>query len=169
MGDRLKKLSPELEASAEASRSGDALRSLELKIEISTAGNDDQICITCLTPKPLTQFAVRTYPSGQMGVRGECLACQRERYRAWYQDHKESHLKRTKAEIELKRRKKGVRPWSEKGPFFDFEGERLTIPEWLKSPKCVVNRNTLVSRIRAGWEFGRALTTPQGKQGRPRE
>lgn len=45
--------------------------------------------------------------------------------------------------------------------------EHKSRKEWLEDPRCKVNSTTLTHRLRAGWSFEKALTTP--KRHRPRE
>lgn len=39
-------------------------------------------------------------------------------------------------------------------------GETLTVAEWSRDPRCVVERSTLYSRVEGGWDPVAALTTP---------
>ena len=44
--------------------------------------------------------------------------------------------------------------------FVEHKGERKTLAEWSKDPRCVVRYHALAYRIRRKWDFEKALKTP---------
>ncbi len=43
-------------------------------------------------------------------------------------------------------------------------GERKTIAQWSRDPRCVVTERALISRIHNGWDAEEAITTPMKKK-----
>jgi hypothetical protein len=50
-----------------------------------------------------------------------------------------------------------------KSVFVEAYGERKTVAYWSNDERCVVKYDTLLARIRRGWDGERALATPAGK------
>lgn len=46
---------------------------------------------------------------------------------------------------------------------FTYQTETKTLAEWSRDSRCVVTIRTLVNRVRTGWLFEQALTTPRSR------
>jgi len=57
-------------------------------------------------------------------------------------------------------RKREERPLTKPRRFYEYEGDRMTLAEWARDPRCGVARTTLIHRMKKGWPFERALLTP---------